>query len=49
MVKDNVVLTTAKSDIYHHVGASLYFLIIFICTSGRSLVLFFHCLQIVFP
>lgn len=34
---------------YHHVGASLYFLIIFMWTSGFSLVLLLYCRQIVLP
>ena len=34
---------------YHHVGASLYFLISFMCMSGCSFVLFLYCLQMVFP
>ena len=36
-------------DMYHQVGASLYLLINFMCMSGFSFVLFWYCLQIVFP
>jgi len=39
----------ANSDMYHHVGASLYFLMSLMWTSGFSLVLLLYCLHIVLP
>lgn len=39
----------ANRDMYHQVGASLYFFISFMWMSGFSVVLLLYCLQMVLP